>query len=437
MTAGHPLKRNPNHLTALEAARAIESGSLTCETLVRACLERVAHRNPDVLAFTAVDADLALEHARKSDQASTRGLLRGVPFAVKDVFETADYETSFGSPVYAGYRPRADAGCVAMARERGAVVLGKVATSEFATQTPSVTRNPLCLERTPGGSSSGSAAAVADFMVPVAFGTQTTGSTIRPAAYCGVIGYKPTFGLIGTAGMKPLSPSQDTVGIITRDVADAAFFSFGLHGAKAVPTTDMRPRIGICMSNQWAYARTEMTEAIERLAVRAERYGATVSRIRLPAELEDMVEMQSRLFAYEARQALAHERIHYREFLSPRLQARLDGGIGIELSEYLDMRRRAAQARQLARTMFEQVDVLLYPAADGEAELGLKDSGSPRFGALWTLLHLPAISLPIGTGPAGLPLGAQLIGAHDDDARLLAVADIVSKIADFRLSMPT
>lgn len=423
--------KTPNCMTALEAARAIESGSLSCEALVHACLERIAERNEEVLAFTAVDPALALEHARKSDRGSSPGLLRGVPFAVKDVFETADYETSFGSAIYAGYRPRTDAACVATARERGAVVLGKVATSEFATQTPSLTRNPLCLDRTPGGSSSGSAAAVADFMVPVAFGTQTTGSTIRPAAYCGVIGYKPTFGLMNTAGLKPLSPSQDTVGIITRDVADAAFFALNLHGAKAVLGADLRPRIGICISNQWSYARAEMVEAIERLVIRAEHRGAVISRIRLPAELEDIVDMQGRLFAYEARQALAHERIHYWERLSPRLQARLNGGIGIELSEYLDMRRRAAQARQLARTMFEQVDVLLYPAADGEAEPGLKDSGSPRFGALWTLLHLPCISVPIGRGPAGLPLGAQLIGAHDDDERLLAAADFVSKAADF------
>ena len=421
----------PNCMSALEAARAIESGLLSCEALVRSCLERIAARNQEVLAFTAVDPLLALEHARKADRGSAPGLLRGIPFAVKDICETADYETSFGSAIYAGHRPRADAACVARAREQGGVVLGKVATSEFATQTPSLTRNPLSLERTPGGSSSGSAAAVADFMVPLAFGTQTTGSIIRPAAYCGVVGYKPSFGLISTAGVKPLSPAQDTVGILAREVADAAFFAFGLHGAKAVLAADLKPRIGICMSNQWEHAKPEMVAAIEDLARRAAQRGAVVSRVQLPAELEALVDMQGRLVAYEARQALAHERIHCWERLSPRLQARLDGGIGIELAEYLDMRRRTERARERARALFAEVDVLLYPAADGEAEPGLQNSGSPRFGAVWTLLHLPCISLPAGRGPAGLPLGAQLIGAYDDDPRLLAVADFVGKAADY------
>ena len=418
-------------MTALEAARAIESGSLSCEALVRSCLARIAQRNDDVLAFTALDPALALAHARESDRAAAPGLLRGVPFAVKDLFDTADYETCFGSAIYAGHRPRADAACVALARERGAVVLGKVATSEFATQTPGPTRNPLCLERTPGGSSSGSAAAVADFMVPVAFGTQTTGSIIRPAAYCGVIGYKPSFGLMSTAGVKALSPSQDSVGILARDVADAAFFAMGLQGANAVLAADLRPRIGICVSNQWSHAKAEMVQAIEALALRAEQRGAVISRMQLPAELEAVVDMQGRLVAYEARQALAHERMHHWDRLSPRLQARLDGGIGIELAEYLDLRRRAERARRLVRALFAKVDVLLYPAAEGEAELGLKDSGSPRFGALWTLLHLPCIALPIGRGPAGMPLGAQLIAPFCDDARLLAAAAFAAKAADY------
>ena len=189
--------KSPNELSALAAARAIESGTLTSEDLVRACLDRIAERNEEVLAFTAFDPELALQHAREADRQGS-GPLRGIPFAVKDVIETADYVTSYGSAIYPGHRPKVDAGCVAVARERGAVVLGKVATSEFATQTPSTTRNPHDLRHTPGGSSSGSAAAVADCMVPVAFGTQTTASIVRPASYCGVVGYKPTFGLIGT-----------------------------------------------------------------------------------------------------------------------------------------------------------------------------------------------------------------------------------------------
>lgn len=420
-----------NHFSALDAAHALEAGTLTSEALVRACLDRIAERNDEVLAFTAFDADTALHHARLADR-STAAPLRGIPFAVKDVIDTADYPTAYGSPIYTGHRPRMDAACVATTRERGAVVLGKVATSEFATQTPSKTRNPLNLGHTPGGSSSGSAAAVADFMVPVAFGTQTTASIVRPASYCGVVGYKPTFGFIGVAGLKPLSPTQDTIGLLTRTVADAAFFSFGLHGARITSQTDIRPRLAVCESRQWAHARPEMAQAIEQLAAYAQRQGASVQRITLPADIEDLVDLQVRLFAFEARQSLASERANNSSQFSERLQKRLDGGIGITPRDYLDMRRRAALARVKVQALFADVDALLYPPAEGEADVGLADSGSPRFGALWSLLHLPCICLPVTKGPAGLPLGVQAIGAYADDERLLAVAAFLSRVAAAR-----
>ena len=334
--------KRPNELTALEAARAIEDGSLTSEALVRACLERIEERNADVLAFVATDAPRALDAARAADAAKT-GLMRGIPFAVKDVFDTADYPTAYGSPIYTGHRPHIDAGCVAMARERGAVLLGKVATSEFATQTPSATRNPHNLRHTPGGSSSGSAAAVADCMVPLAFGTQTTASIIRPASFCGVVGYKPTYGFINNAGLKALSPAQDTVGVLARTVADAAFVAFGLHGAKLTMQPGLRPRLAVCHSSQWDAVRPEMAQAIEVLATRLARAGATVTRVTLPADLEALIPLQLRIFAFEARQSLAVERIHHPARLSERLQQRLAGGIDITPAEYLDMRRRAAE----------------------------------------------------------------------------------------------
>ena len=194
----------PHRLSVRQALGAMEDGSLTSETLVRACLERIEERNAQVQAFTAVDPDWTLEHARAADRAQAAPL-RGIPFAVKDVVDTRHLLTAYGSPIYAGHRPAVDAACVARVKEFGGVILGKVATSEFATQSPSQTRNPLNLAHTPGGSSSGSAAAVADFMAPVAFGTQTTASTVRPASYCGIVGFKPTFGFINAAGVKPLS----------------------------------------------------------------------------------------------------------------------------------------------------------------------------------------------------------------------------------------
>lgn len=423
--------RAPNRLTALEAAARIERGDLTAEMLTRACLDRIQERDGAVHAFVAIDADLALSQARAADR-RPGGLLRGIPVAVKDIIDTVGYDTAYGSAaIYAGHRPPADAGCVASAHEAGAVILGKVATSEFATQTPSATRNPLDLERTPGGSSSGSAAAVADFMVPVAFGTQTTGSITRPAAYCGVVGYKPTFGLISSGGVKTLSHTQDTVGLLTRTVADAAFFSLGLPQTRVAEQLGLRPRIGVCLSSQWQHASPETHAALDAIAARAERAGASVLRCRLPQELEALIDLQSSMFAYEARQSLAHERTQHREQLSARLQTRLAGGETVSAEAYLQIRSRMHVGTRQADAMFGDFDALLYPAADGEAELGLTNSGSPRFGALWTALHLPTIALRIATGPAGLPIGAQLIGRYADDARLLAVASVLARIAGY------
>ncbi|HEY9278821.1 MAG TPA: amidase [Eoetvoesiella sp.] len=416
-----------NQLGAVQAADAIERGDITSVALVRACLERIEERNSLVHAFVTCDAARALASAEQVQANSNAGLLRGVPFAVKDIINTADYPTEYGSPIYQGFQPEADAACVAVAKSRGAILLGKVATGEFATQTPSNARNPLRLEHTPGGSSSGSAAAVADFMVPVAFGTQTTGSIIRPAVYCGVIGYKPSFNLISTAGAKALSPSQDTIGLITRNVEDAAFFSLGLHGAKTVHQSLARPRIAVCMSRQWDYAKPETVHAIERMIQHLEAAGVSVKHIWLPSELEAVIAIQPRLFMYEARQALAHERLNHGDRLSPRLQARLKAGEDIQLDEYISMQLQLNRARFQAQSLFQDNDAVLYPAAAGEAELGLTNAGDPRFGALWTLLHLPSVSFPIDLGPAGLPLGAQLIGGFGQDARLLTVANAITR----------
>lgn len=417
-----------NQLTAWETAAAIERGDTTPSAVVQACLDRIAERNDQIRAFVACEPERALADARRAE-AMAAGPLRGVPFAAKDIFDTADYPTEYGSPIYRGHRPVTDAGCVALARHRGGVLLGKVATGEFATQTPSKAVNPLRVTHTPGGSSSGSAAAVGDYMVPVAFGTQTTGSIVRPAIYCGAVGYKPSFGLIATAGMKALSPSQDTIGVITRDVADAAFFTMGLHGAREVMSGSiLRPRIGLCLSRQWDYAHPATIAAIERAADRLQKAGAQLTRFWLPAEFEALEATQLRVFAFEARQTLAQERLNSESLLSPRLQARLRSGADIGLDEYTGLLQHVAQMRARARTLFEDYDVLLYPAAEGEAEAGHANAGSPRYGAIWTLLHMPCVSFPLETGPGGLPLGAQLIGAYGQDTRLLAAARFATDV---------
>jgi Asp-tRNA(Asn)/Glu-tRNA(Gln) amidotransferase A subunit family amidase len=269
-------------------------------------------------------------------------------------------------------------------------------------------------------------------MVPLAFGTQTTASIIRPASFCGVVGYKPTWGFIGNAGLKPLSPSQDTVGVLARTVAEAAFFAFGIHGARVAMQPDLRPRLAVCHSSQWDALRPEMAEAIERLATRLERAGAIVTRVTLPPDLEALIPLQLRIFAFEARQSLAVERIHHHAQLSERLQQRLHGGDGITATEYLDMRRRAAEGRQSIRALFQNVDALLYPPAQGEANEGLLDSGSAQFGALWSLMGVPCVSVPIATGPAGLPMGVQVIGGYGEDEKVLAVAEVVGRAGSDR-----
>lgn len=407
----------PNFLSALSALRAMEDGSLSSEALVRACLDRIDEREATVRAFAHVDRERAIVQARQADRAGAAGRLRGLPFAAKDILDSADLPTAYGSPIYAGHRPAADAACIAAAREAGGILLGKTETCEFATLTPCATRHPQDPARTPGGSSSGSAAAVADGMVPLAFGTQTSASIIRPAAYCGVVGYKPSYGLINTSGLKHASPSLDTIGVFAREVADARHAVFG--------TTDARdpgaPRVVVCESSLWAAARPETVEALLAFARRLERGGARLRTARLPPGLEAAVALQARLSAFELRQSLAHERRWHRDRLSPRLRQRVEAEADLSMAGYAELRSSMRTAQREAASLFVDADVLLYPAADGEAEIGM-ETGSPRFGGLWTFLHLPALSMPMGRGPAGLPLGAQLVGAPGRDLDLLAAA---------------
>lgn len=426
---------SPHLLSATQMLAAMESGTLQPREVAQACLERIAERNAEIQAFTSFNAEQTLAAASALGEFDSSRPLFGLPFAVKDVIDTADLPTAYGSPIYDGHLPPTNAACVTVSQEHGGVLLGKVATCEFATQTPCSTRNPLDPRRTPGGSSSGSAAAVADYMAPFAFGTQTTGSTVRPAVYCGVVGTKPSYGLINNAGLKPLSPEQDTLTLFTRDVLDAACVLYGLHGTRMQTLPDVVPRIGVLRSSQWHYARPETLAAIESLISSMSAKGAAITEMTMPAELEAMVEIQGRISAYEARHSLANERLFHHDQLSPRLQARLQQEQHTTPDEYFDFKRRARIARRIAADLFRDVDVLLYPASEGEAELGLAETGSPRYGGLWTLMHLPCVSQPIAAGPSGMPLGAQLIGAYGDDFRVLAASHFMSRHSTYSRSM--
>src|SRR5690349_1107530 len=286
-----------NLLSATDAARAIANGTLNCEKLVRACLDRIREREGELQAWAHVDPELALAQARERDRQSPRTRLHGIPVGVKDVIDTADMPTEYGSPIYKGNRPSCDAACVAQVRELGGVILGKTVSTEFATRHPSKTRNPRNAAHTPGGSSAGSAAAVADGMVPIAFGTQTSSSIVRPAAYCGTVGYKPSFNLVNRAGLKFLAESLDTIGVLTRTVPDAAMIVEELSGSTPARFDEVRslePRIGFCRTPFWDQAdeatRTMLVGSIPRLS----RAGAHVSEVTLDGEFAQLAEIQIR-----------------------------------------------------------------------------------------------------------------------------------------------
>ena len=413
-----------NQLEAWQAASMLARRDITAVDLLRACLDRISARDAEVQAFTALNADAALAHARALDAGPLRGLLHGLPFGVKDLFDTSDLPTSYGSPIYAGHQPRADAAAVALCREAGAVLLGKTVTTELANMHPGVTRNPHNLSHTPGGSSSGSAAAVADCMLPLALGTQTAGSLIRPAAFCGVVGYKPSHNRVPRAGVKSLSETLDTVGGFARSVRDVALLGAALTGdlRLADPHRFEQPatwRIGFCQTPEWASA-DEDTRQLWTLAEKA--LAGSGRAVALPAELSNLLALQKAVQAYETARSLSHERMHRRSQLSSPLQALIDEGMAISGEAHARHLQATLRARRLVCDLFQDHDVLLAPSSIGEAPAGLGSTGDPVFCRTWTLLGLPCVHLPFGRGRMGLPTGLQLIGAYGDDHRLLAAA---------------
>ncbi len=419
------MPRPLNELTAAEAARRIASGELTSEALVAACLERVAARERDVQAWAFLDADLALDQARRRDREAPRSLLHGIPVGVKDVIDTADMPTEYNSPVYRGHRPIWDAACVAQLREAGCVILGKTVTTEFANNHPSRTHNPHKLTHTPGGSSSGSAAAVADHMVPLALGTQTGGSTIRPAAYCGIVGYKPSFNTINRAGLKFVAESLDTIGMLARNVEDVALGSQILSGRGAPNFTRPRsgaPRIGVCRTPRWQDADGSTHAAIERAASLFATAGARVVDFELPAESERLFDEHGAIMGYESARALAWEYRNHCDKISATLRRRLEEGWHLPREAYDAARTLARDCRRRFADQMDDYDFLLTPSAPGEAPDNLKTTGNSLFNRLWTLLGVPCVTLPCGIGRRGLPLGVQVVGSFDADGELLAWA---------------
>jgi len=414
-----------NELTASEIAAAVAAGRTTCEAVVRACFERIAEREPQVLAWQHLDPEHTLAQARALDARGARGPLAGVPFGIKDIIDTADMPTQMNSPIYAGHRPRGDAAVVALGRKAGGILLGKTVTTEFANRHPGKTRNPFDPARTPGGSSSGSAAAVADFMVPLAIGTQTTGSTIRPAACCGVFGYRPTWGDIRVVGVKEAAGSLDTVGLIARSVEDIALYRDVLLGDAPVtlPETARPPRIGFCRTHFWPRVEPGTQRLLEDAAQRLARAGAPVKDVELPAEFAALEDAHRRISSYEFARNFTWEIENHWEQLSETLRGnRLKDGLECSFERYREARDHAERCRQRLAAVCADYDVLLTASAAGEAPLGLERTGDASFCLIWTTTHVPCITLPVFTGPHGLPVGAQLIGKRNGDREMLAAA---------------
>jgi Asp-tRNA(Asn)/Glu-tRNA(Gln) amidotransferase A subunit family amidase len=415
---------DPLSLSVRDAAREIASGRLTAEAFAGACLDRIAAREPVVGAWHYLDREAALAAARQRDREPPRGPLHGIPIAVKDLIDTADMPTGYGSPIYEGHRPAADAGCVALARAAGAVVLGKTVTTEFACFTAGKTVNPHNPAHTPGGSSSGSAAAVADGMLPLAFGSQTAGSTIRPAAYCGCVGYKPSFGMIQRAGIKALADSLDTVGIMARRVEDAAFFTGVITERAALRNLTMPaapPRFGLYRTPMWGEAEPSTIAALEGARAALEKAGAWIAEIVVPPEHQTLTAAQGTIMGFELVRSLADERLNHSAQLSPRLAQLLDEGMAVGADAYDAAIAETKAARARLDAFFGPCDAMLVPAAPGEAPPGLGYTGDPVFNRMWTLLGTPCLTLPATWGDSGLPTGVQLVGRIGDDARLMAV----------------
>ena len=411
----------PNRLTATEAAREIAAGRLSAPELMEACLARAALREPAVRAFIHLDP----AQARRNAAATGPGRLHGIPIGVKDVLETADMPTQNGSPIWAGYRPRGDSAAVAAARAAGGVIMGKTVTTEFATRHPGATTNPHNKAHTPGGSSSGSAAAVADCMLPLAFGTQTAGSIVRPAAYCGVVGFKPSYGTLHRGGMKVMSESLDTIGIMARSVADCALAMGAMSGRaygdpEAKP--DRAPRLGVTLGPQPDKAAPETRALLDRAAEAARKAGAEVVEFALPPVLQRAAELHPVLMNKETRQALAWEMAAAPAQLSAVLRERMEWADSLPTTAFREARLAQAAAVDAFASFTSGLDALLTPAAPGEAPEGIGWTGDPAFNLLWTLLWGPNVTVPAGTGPKGLPLGVQLVGRIGEDAAVLSWA---------------
>ncbi|MFA5956672.1 amidase [Hyphomicrobium sp.] len=432
-------------LTALEAREALATGDLTSEELVGACLKRIAKRDA-IRAWTHVDGEAALAAARASDAQRARGEvmgpLAGIPVGVKDIIDTKDFPTELGSEIFKGRQPTIDAFVVSELKAHGAIILGKTVTTEFAFFGPGETRNPHEPTRTPGGSSSGSAAAVADFQVPLALGTQTAGSIIRPASYCGVVGFKPTFGCVSRTGVLAQSAPLDTIGGYARSVEDVALLldcidGFDVADRNMMPgrkpsllaqieTHKVRPRrLAFVKSPAWPQGDASMQAAFELFASTF-KGDVDVIETALPAGFDNIIRLQQIVQFSDIARNYGPIADSHPGRVSAKLKEVIAEGKSFSMPSYDDARGKQELLYEALRPILVNNDVILTPAAQGVAPVGLANTGSPMFNGLWTYLGMPCLSLPLLTVD-GMPLGVQLVGARGDGGRLLSIASWMMK----------
>jgi Asp-tRNA(Asn)/Glu-tRNA(Gln) amidotransferase A subunit family amidase len=420
-----------NELTGLEAAAKIAKREISSVELVQDCLDRISSREDDVGAWQYLDPEYAISEARRSDELDPIGPFHGVPFGVKDVIDTGEMPTEYGSEIFAGNQPYADAACVSMMRESGAVLLGKTVTTEFAVYQWRKTRNPHDIRHTPGGSSSGSAAAVGDNMVPLAFGNQTAGSLIRPASFCGVHAFKPTHGTANLRGIFEMVPRFDTLGYMARSIDDLAIFYAVVSKDKLIPRTveelDRLPRIGICQTHYWDEAQPETVTAVESAASMLAKYGCDVGECKLPDSFRNLAKTHTTILNAGLARSMSSIRQKNENQISKQLLKILDQGLSTSAEELVEAFSHADKCMMEFPSITAEFDVLLTASAPGEAPEGWA-TGNPIFQIMWTLLQVPCLTLPWTTGPNGLPVGVQLIGRKGADNQLLRVAKWIEKL---------
>ncbi len=417
-----------NTLSATEIARLIRVGDVKPSTVMQTHLDRIAEREPAVGAFQHLDADHAMERAIAADTLPVGGPLHGVPFVIKDIIDTDNMPTGWGSDLYATRQPDQTAICVQAFLNAGAIPIGKTVTTEFAYFKPGKTANPHNLDHTPGGSSSGSAAAVADFMAPLAFGSQTAASLIRPAAYCGVYGFRPTIGGYPVQGVMGLSESLDTLGVIARDPRDLALADAVLRDVDIATPPDFEdalPRISLMRGPHWTEGTAEMRDTCTRALNIIAKAGADVGETAHPPIFAHLADAHATVMSYEACRTRTEEFANGVPAISQQFYDLVAAGQKISDTDYQNAIGLRNRAGAILDQLFRDTDALLVPSAPGAAPAGLDATGNPLYSRMWNLLQVPSIAIPFGTDATGLPLGVQLIGRYGSDARLLGIAQWV------------